>query len=231
MIAQAGIEFLRQLKANNDRAWFDAHRAAYEADVRAPMLELVAALNDRLEAFAPVYVNRSGTALARIQRDVRFGPDKTPYKTHVTAVFALAGRPRAETAGLYLRVSEGGAEVQGGILRPSPAALAVLREAMAEELPCVRELVDDLGEVMGELQGEVLRRVPRGYRADHPAADLLRHRQLYFSAWLPPELVTSGRLIDEVALRFEALVPFVSWIDFQLGSGRVPAAAPNARVA
>jgi uncharacterized protein (TIGR02453 family) len=220
MFPTAGIEFLRQLKENNDRAWFDAHRSSYESDVRAPMLAIVAAVNDRLEAFASAYVNRSGTGLARIQRDVRFGADKTPYKTQMTAVFALAGRQRDESAGFYLRIGVDGAQVQGGILRPAPAALVRLREAIADGLPCVTEVIEIVGERMGPLQGEKLRRVPKGFRADHPAAELLKHRQLYFSAALPLDVVTSDRLVDAVAERFDALSFFVTWLDYELGERR-----------
>lgn len=220
MFPMAGIEFLRELAANNDRAWFEDHRSRFEESVRAPLARVVAALERRIEAFAPDY---ACGALARIHRDVRFAADKSPFKTQMTAVFARAEHPRGTSAAFYVRIDGAGAEVQGGLPMPGAAQLLRLREAIAEDLPHLRAVIDELRPLMGEPQGELLRRVPKGWRADHPAADLLRHRQLAFAARLPLDVVTSERLVHEVALRFEALAPLVTWIDGELGAQSIAA--------
>lgn len=209
-----GLAFLRALEANNDRAWFEANRAVFEGRVRAPMLAVVHAIERRLDAFAPGFAG----SLARIHRDLRFSGDKSPYKTQMTAVFAREGRGRGESAVFRLRVHGAGAEVAGGLVTPGGAQLRRLREALAEEHPFVRELVAGLRASMGELRGELLQRVPKGFRADHPAGDLLRRRQLFFAVDLPAERVTGDRFVDDVAQRFEALAPLARWIDHELGS-------------
>ena len=81
------LSFLRALKRNNRREWFQPRKEKYEALIKAPMLEMVACLNEELARFAPAYVTPPEKAVYRIYRDTRFSPDKTPYKTHIAAIF------------------------------------------------------------------------------------------------------------------------------------------------
>ena len=88
------IQFFRGLKRNNRREWFQPRKHLFEQHVKAPMLELVAALNTQLASFAPEYVTDPTKAIFRIYRDTRFSSDKTPYKTHVAASFSRLGGER-----------------------------------------------------------------------------------------------------------------------------------------
>ena len=81
------ISFLRALKRNNRREWFQPRKEKYEALIKAPMLEFVGCMNEELARFAPAYVTPPAKAVYRIYRDTRFSPDKTPYKTHIAAIF------------------------------------------------------------------------------------------------------------------------------------------------
>ena len=100
-----GIKFLRSLKKNNRREWFQPRKQVYDEQVKAPMLELVAGINAEMMRFAPDYVREPKDAVYRAYRDTRFSPDKTPYKTHIAAVFTRRGFDRHAGAGLYFSVS------------------------------------------------------------------------------------------------------------------------------
>ena len=219
---RAGIDFLSDLAADNDKAWFEANRKTYERALKQPMVGLVEALGERLEAFAPEYRAVPAKAISRLHRDTRFSADKSPFKTEISAVFPRHGAPKEEVAGFFFSLSPRGVRVVGGSFLPGPPQLAALQAAWAGDPEEFRRIVRDptLVEAMGELQGERYQRVPRGYPADHPAADLLRAKQAYFEAWLPPGLAEEPRLADELAERFRRLTPFVRYLDRALAGSR-----------
>src|SRR5262245_30835103 len=99
------LRFLRALKRNNRRDWFNAHRDDYEQHIRQPMTDIVAALAVDMRPFAPELVVNPKTSMYRIYRDIRFSENKAPYKTHVAASFPPRDLPRHEGAGLYFHVS------------------------------------------------------------------------------------------------------------------------------
>jgi uncharacterized protein (TIGR02453 family) len=218
--SKAARTWLRGIADHNGRDWFRSQRPTFEAEVLEPTHAFVAALNDRLRRFAPDYVSEPPTAVHRIQRDLRFGRDKTPYKTHVAATFRRADRERDASAILRFSVSATEVVVLGGALAPPAPALRRVRACLAEDFRAFRALCRRraLRAAMGELQGETLVRVPRGWPSDHPAADLLRRKQLYFRASLPGRIATTPDLPKEVARRFRLLVPVVAFLDGAMGS-------------
>ena len=109
------LRFLRALKRNNDREWFRARKARYEADVRQPMIELLARLERDFRSFAPEFVAEPKVSLYRIYRDTRFSADKTPLKTHVSAHFPMRGLPKGEGGGLYLEIAPAWVWMGGGL--------------------------------------------------------------------------------------------------------------------
>src|SRR4051794_30819468 len=177
-----GLSFFRQLARNNRRDWFQPRKALYDEHVRGPMLELVERVNDDLRSFAADHVTEPAKAVYRIYRDTRFSKDKTPYKTHIAAIFPRPGLPRHAGAGFYFSVSHTGVEVAGGMYMPGPEELTAVRQALVREDKSFRRLVaaPALRRLLGELQGTSLARVPRGYDPEHPAADLLRRKQFFF---------------------------------------------------
>ncbi len=212
---EEGIQFLRALKKNNRREWFQPRKHIYEAQVKAPMLELVAALNAEMMAFAPAYVREPAEAVYRIYRDTRFSPDKTPYKTHIAAVFTRRGLDRHAGAGLYFSVSPEEIEVAAGVYMPGPETLRAIRLHLVENHEEFRRIASErpLCALMGELKGDRLSRVPKGFPADHPAADLVRYKQWLFWAMLDPPLATTPKLFEEVLTRFRAVAPFVEFLN------------------
>lgn len=212
---QAGLTFLTQLARNNDRDWFKARQEVFERDVKAPMIALVSAVNDALESFAPDYVNEPKRAIARLHRDTRFSRDKSPYRTEMSAVFPCRGAEKAAAAGFWFSVSPAGVELVAGSYMPGPPQLARVRAYLDTQHAEFRKLTTaaPLKKAFGELQGDRLKRVPRGFEPEHPAADLLRLKQYYVRASLGAGLATSRTLPKELADRFKAATPFVQALD------------------
>src|ERR1700692_994004 len=117
------LTFLRGLTRNNRREWFQPRKHTYETKVKAPMAELVDALNVELRKFAPSHVNDPKKAVYRIYRDTRFSADKTPYKTHLAAVFPRHSLDRQAGAGFYFHLSTKGIAIACGAYMPGPDEL------------------------------------------------------------------------------------------------------------
>jgi len=173
------FKFLRDLRKNNDRDWFLAHKESYERDVKEPALAFVSGFAAALRKISPHLVadpRPVGGSLFRIYRDVRFGADKRPYKTHVGIHFRHAGGEDAHAPGLYLHLEPGDVFAAAGIWQPDGAVLSEVRDAIAESPTAWRRAIGarDFA-ARWALSGESLVRVPRGYDPEHPlAADLKR---------------------------------------------------------
>src|SRR6476646_11524178 len=126
------IKFLRALKRNNRRDWFQPRKEKYEALIKAPMLEFVAALNEEMGRFAPAYVTPPEKAMYRIYRDTRFSPDKTPYKTHVAAIFPRHSAVKREGAVFYMHFTEKELLAFAGVYSPDRDDLMASRTLLRD---------------------------------------------------------------------------------------------------
>jgi uncharacterized protein (TIGR02453 family) len=214
--------FFRGLARNNHRDWFLPRKPVFEEKVKEPMRQLVEALNVEIRRFAPLHVTDPAKAIYRIYRDTRFSKDKKPYKEHLAAHFPRQGMGRDGAAGYYLAVSHKSLAVGGGVYMPTPEMLRTLRNHIADGPAEFRRLTGSktLRKLFGEMHGGQLSRVPKGFAADHPAADLLRYKQYVFYVELPAELVTSPELFGEVRKRFRALAPLVDFLNAPLAAAR-----------
>jgi uncharacterized protein (TIGR02453 family) len=213
-----GMKFFRSLARNNRREWFQPRKHLFEEHVKAPMCALVEALNAQMLKFAPDYIQEPEQAVYRIYRDTRFSPDKTPYKDHIAAIFPRRGFAKHTCAGLYFSVSPKEIEVAGGVYMPGKDELLALRTHIAANHEDFRRIVAarPLRALMGELQGDRLSRVPKGFGADHPAADLVCYKQWLFYVMLDAKLATTPRLFDELVERFRLMMPFVEFLNAPL---------------
>lgn len=221
---EAGMQFFRALKRNNRREWFQARKHVYDEQLKAPMVELVTALTAEMMRFAPDHVADPAKAIYRIYRDTRFSKDKTPYKTHIAAIFPRRGLVKHAGAGLYFSVSPDEIEVAGGVYMPGTDELLAIRMHIAEHHERLRQNVKSqkLRTLMGGLHGEQLSRIPKGFPADHPAADLLRYKQWLFYVMLDPALATTPKLLGEIRKRFEVMMPFLDFLNAPLVKMRRP---------
>ena len=209
-----GLRFLRSLKRNNRREWFNAHRDDYEAHVRQPMLDIITSLAEDMRVFAPeIVVNPK--SMYRIYRDVRFSENKAPYKTHVAASFPTRGLPKHEGAGLYFHVSPDELWVGGGMYAPQTAQLHAVREHIAAHVKRLRALVESpaFRREFGKLEGEQLQRVPRGFPKDHEAAQYLRYRQFLAGREFPPAFAASPRFYGALVTAFKRAAPLIRFLN------------------
>ncbi|MFB3825977.1 MAG: DUF2461 domain-containing protein [Bryobacteraceae bacterium] len=212
------MTFFRSLARHNDREWFLPRKQIYEDAVKRPMIELIEALNAGMMSFAPAYVTDPGKAMYRIYRDVRFSGDKTPYKTHVAASFFRRGSVKHTMAGYYFSVSPHEIEVAGGIYLPPPDNLRLVRDHIARRHQEFRRIAGDgaLRRLMGELQGDRLSRVPKGWPAGHPAADLVKFKQYLYYVLLDPAMASTPKLFREVLARFRVMSRFIDFLNAPL---------------
>jgi len=224
--SKRSLTFFRQLARNNEKAWFEAHRADYENEVRAPMRELIEELDVRFAKFAPEIAGDPKRSMFRINRDIRFSKDKSPYKTHAAAWFhhrnaarSVGSEADAGSAGYYFHLEPGGRSMLGaGLWMPPRPQLNKLREAIAENPKGFDRMVRSLPSRFDGLDDEAaLRRMPRGYAEDHPAAKWLKYQSFTTGHTLTDAQVTSKSLADLLAREFAAVLPLVRWLNETLG--------------
>src|SRR5437899_6571727 len=209
------LSFLRALKRNNRREWFQPRKEKFEALIKAPMLEMVAGLNEEFARFAPAYVTPPEKAVYRIYRDTRFSPDKTPYKTHIAAIFPRHTAVKREGAVFYFHFTEKAVLIFGGVWGPDRDELLAYRTLLQEHHAEFNEILSNkaLRKMVGTLEGEQLSRMPKGFPVDHPAEALLRQKQWYLESTLPIGLLTSSRLVPELAKRFAVMASMVEFLN------------------
>lgn len=211
-----GMAFLRSLKKNNNRDWFLPRKPVFEEKVRQPMIELVTAIHSRMLRFAPEYVGEPAKCVYRIYRDTRFAKDKTPYKTFASALMMRSGFVKNEgSAGIYFSVSPEDIEVAGGIYMPDRDVLLAVRQHVADNSRQFRATFANpkIKRWFGDLWGESAARIPKGFDANHPAADLIRRKHYVLSAGLDPKLATTSKLFTEIVARIEAIMPFIEFLN------------------
>lgn len=173
------FRFLEELKANNDRIWFKSNQARFEQTVREPLLAFIAAFEEPLANISPsmlAIAKKSGGSMFRIHRDTRFSKDKSPYKTWAAVQFRHEAGRDAHAPCYYLHLAPGDVFVGAGIWHPDRAALDAIR-VLIDEKPAKWVKARDAVLLAGwDLEGEALKRIPRGYAADHPLADDLRRK-------------------------------------------------------
>ena len=204
------IQFLVDLALHNERTWFQPRKGEYERLLKEPLESLCTALGERFEARGMPFRSDPARSPFRIYRDVRFSADKTPYKTHVSASFPWAGEGGG--VGAYFHFQPGEMFAGGGMWHPEPAQLAAWRGAVDGDLDSVKAVLDDSAFVstFGHVSGDSLKRVPTGFPADHPAADLLKLKDVTFGRALSDDDVLSPGLPDVLASTFTASIPLLS---------------------
>jgi len=209
------FRFLRSLKRHNDREWFKARKDEYEACVRAPMVDVIERLAVDFRRVAPELVASPQKSMYRIYRDTRFSENKTPLKTHVAAGFPWRGLPRHEGAGLYFEVAAGWVWAGGGMWAPQPPQLHRVREHISNTYPEIQRIsrTRTFRRDLGDLQGDTLSRVPRGFAKDDPAADYLKHYRFVAGREFPAALAASDAFYPTLLRTFRALMPLVRFLN------------------
>ncbi len=173
------IKFLRGLKRNNDRVWFDERKPVYERELKAPMLALIEEINEAMVDFSPMHVRPAQKVMMRIYRDIRFSSDKRPYKTQVAAWWSRDGLEKTSGGGFLLSCEPDGGDRCGWSVYAGAGAVAG-DSALPGGASCRAAAVAGREEAEGcdgEFDGLKLTRAPKGFSPDDPALDLLVCRQ------------------------------------------------------
>jgi uncharacterized protein (TIGR02453 family) len=218
---QAGLNFLKSLKRNNNREWFLKHKPDYEESVRGPMLQLIKALAEECARFAPE-IHVSPKSLFRIYRDTRFSKDKQPFKTHVAASFSVRGFDRHEGAGFYFHISPTDLFIGGGIYRPPSDELRCVRDHIAKNHEHLKKIVEarQFRKLFGTLSGEQSSRIPRGYPPEHPAEHYLRYKDLLAARQLTASDATKPDFLKTLVESFRTMHPLIRFLNEPILSGR-----------
>ena len=201
-IQASTLSFLSVLKANNNREWLSTHKAEYDA-AQSNLKSTVGLLLKGICEFDQELVGlEPKSCVFRIFRDVRFGHDKSPYKTHLGAWMAKGGR-KSPFAGYYIHLQPGnGSFLAGGCYQPEPKVLHSIREAVDVEdeefLALVQET--EFRELFGGLGGERLQKIPKGYAKNHPMIEYLKHKSFVVTRPLGDDVLTAEGFLEE-ALR------------------------------
>lgn len=209
------LSFLRRLKKNNRREWFNARRDEYETTVRRPMIAVIERLAVDMRKFAPELVVHPKHSMYRIYRDTRFSANKAPYKTHVAALFPCRGLPKHEGAGLYFHVSPDEVWAGGGMYAPQAPQLHTVREHIAANAGRLRAIIESptFKRATDGLEGEQLQRVPRGFAKDHEAAQYLKYRQFLAGRQLPAAFATSPTFYNRLVALFRQIAPLIRFLN------------------
>lgn len=217
----ATLKFLKALRKNNNREWFNEHKADYEALVREPALDVIGAMVEPLRNISPQFEavpKKVGGSLMRIYRDTRFGHDKTPYKTNIGIQFRHRLGKDVHAPGFYLHIEPQEFFVGVGIWRPDSAALAKIRAAIAEKPDQYRAaLVHRPFKQNFEMAGDSLKRPPRGFAADHPLIDELKRKDFIAVKTLTEADILSPALIQKITRLFDHATPLMAFLCNAIG--------------
>ena len=210
------FRFLRQLKRNNNREWFQAHKAQYEEHLREPFLALIADLGPPITAISPHYradPRKQGGSLFRIHRDVRFSNNKLPYKTWGGARLFHERRREVHSPSFYLHIEPGNSFAGGGIWHPESPTLRRIRDFIVDNPGAWKRATGSAAFRRDfEFHGERLKRPPRGFDPEHALIEDLKLKSFASGAPLDDDLVCSARLLPAVVRTFKRISPLVDYL-------------------
>lgn len=185
------ISFFRDLAANNNRDWFLDNKKRYENSVKKPFNTFVEVLIDRMQAVEPDVAITPKDAIFRINRDIRFSADKTPYKTHMAAIVSSGGKKNKTKPGIYLQFGAEDARVYGGAHMLDKNQLQSIREAIASNLGTFNSLLNapDFKKKFGTIHGEEHKRLPKEFQEAAEKQPLLYKKSFYYFTQFDPEII------------------------------------------
>ncbi|MBX7206504.1 MAG: DUF2461 domain-containing protein [Bacteroidia bacterium] len=208
------MAFLTKLRKNNQKEWFDANRETYET-LRQDWVKFTQEVINQSAAFdSDIKHLEAKKCIFRINRDVRFSKDKSPYKTNFGAWMNKGGK-KAESAGYYLHLEPGNCFLAGGVYMPAPAQLQAIRQEIDYNYPRFLKIIKDKTFVkyFGSLSGDKLSQIPKGYDKDNPAIAYLKHKSfLMYHPIDEKQLKDSG--FDKYTVRvFKSMKPMIDFLN------------------
>lgn len=212
----ATFKFLRDLKANNNRIWFNENKPRYEEVLRQPFLQLIADLQAPLAKISPHFVadpRGQGGSLFRIHRDTRFANDKTPYKTWSGARLFHERARQVDAPSFYLHIQQDDCFVGGGKWHPEPESVKRIREFIVNNPAAWKKATRSKSFAAHfTLGGDTLIRPPRGYDADHELIDDIKRKDFVAAERFADSIATSTELKPLLVDRFKRIAPLVDYL-------------------
>ncbi|MCW3117585.1 MAG: hypothetical protein JWM28_1667 [Chitinophagaceae bacterium] len=217
MLLVSTLKFLKDLKKNNNKPWFDAHRKEYEnakADFAGFIDELIKKHGKKDETISHL---KAKDCMFRINRDVRFSKDKSPYKCNMGAYINRGGK-KSLFGGYYFHCEPGKSFVGGGLWMPMPSELHKIRQEIDYNLSDFKKIVESkkfksVYHTVSRDAEYTLSRIPKGYEADNPAAEYLKLKSVVATASVPDSTLTSKELSKKITTAFETLQPLLEFIN------------------
>jgi len=215
-INKATLDFLKKIKANNNRDWFLKNRLLYE-EAKENYNSFVQDVIEQLIEIEPILKGLEvKSCVYRFNRDIRFSNDKSPYKTHFGAFIVKGGKKNGDKyAGYYLHIEPSKSIIAGGAYMPPAPWLSAIREKIDDEPERFLKVINDKEFVkyFGAITGESLKKAPKGYPSDHPHIELLKFKSYLVMSELKDNQVLDDRYFDSVIKTFKAMKPFNDFLN------------------
>lgn len=214
--------FFKDLAKNNNKEWFDANRARYEKSVKEPFAAFVAEAIIRIGKHDKAIKLEPKEAIFRINRDIRFSKDKTPYKLECSAIISPAGRKDHAIPGIYFAFGPESLKFYGGAYLPEKDQLERIRTAIMRDGKSFRKIIEAKAfrSLFGEVQGEANKVLPAEFKAAAAKEPLIANKQFYVGAEKPAKLVTDPKLMELFMDHYLAMCPFNAWLADAMKKGR-----------
>lgn len=215
------LHFLEELSRNNRKPWFDKNKERYEKVVRGPALDFITAMQKPLAKLSPHFLavpKKVGGSLMRIHRDIRFSKDKTPYKTNVGIQFRHESGCDVHAPGFYFHIDTNEVFLGAGVWHPASDALSAIREQIAEDPKRWKRIRDNKRfRAVWDLDGESLKRPPRGYDPEHPAIEDLKRKDHIAVVKLDHDVLFSPEVVPETIDSFKRAKPYIAYLCEAIG--------------
>lgn len=207
-------DFFKSLAQNNNRDWFTAHKKTYENEVKKPFEAFVSHMLERISAVDPSVQITAKDAILRINRDIRFSKDKTPYNLHRTAFLSAGGRKNKSIPGFFLRLSPEMVGIMAGAFQPSKEELHQIRSAITKNPKKLEKILnnEDFKNKFSSIKGEQNKRIPKEFQSAVEAHPIIANKQFYALAELPADWISREDLADELMTYFHAAKPLNDYL-------------------
>lgn len=216
------FKFVSDLSRNNNREWFHANKPRYKQYVVEPMVEFISAMGERFDKMGIRYIadpRPHGGSMFRIYRDTRFSNDKSPYKNHVACHFRHEAGKDAHAPGFYVHLEPKSVFFGGGVWMPPNPVLEKIRSTIVENPNAWKRVVTNASfkKRFGGIEGDKLKRPPRGYEKDHPFIEDLKRKSFFVLQHSTSKLAQTPQFIQEVDRAFRTASPMLKYINFAMG--------------
>lgn len=206
--------FFKDLAKNNNKEWFDANRKRYESIVKKPFEAFVGEAIKRIARHDKAIAIEPKEAIFRINKDIRFSKDKTPYKLETSAIISPAGRKDHSVPGIYFALGPEAVKIYGGCYQPEKDQLEKIRTAIVRDPKGFRKVVEakPFVSTFGSVQGEANKVLPAEFKEAAKKEPLIANKQFYVGVDRPAKLVADAKLMDVLMDHYLAMCPFNAWL-------------------